>query len=182
MDDEHTKHMTPAQRRRYEKHVRKDLKQVEPPKDDTQDLVWDAENPPVVNSCTMNDGEHVKDCDGNCEQIKLDELDVMLVNERRAWVRAGMLPLAFPLGVGNMPGLRTDLLDLEVRVVVLTRLLVESKIIDGDALNQLFKEVFHDRLHSIRVNSEEEIRRQRAMQTLSIAQKTLLDANGRPLH
>lgn len=55
------------------------------------DIVFDPNNPLTVNSCSGHPDEHAPGCDGFCTKNVVDELDIRIENEKRAWARLGMV-------------------------------------------------------------------------------------------
>lgn len=144
-----------------------------------EDIVWDEDNPPTVNSCSGNELGHIDECDGNCDPLPLTEMDVKLNNEMRAWARVGMQPLSFPLGT-NATGMATNLLDLEIQITAVVAFLVGTSTVAKARLDEIYKEKFFERLNSTRLANEEKIKEARSKQALHVAQRKLLGPNGSP--
>lgn len=151
-----------------------------------EDLVWDADNPPTVNGCSLSDAFHDPGCDGNCEQIAMDEGDIKIANERLAWARAGMNILSIPVGFANevhAPGMPIDLFDLEMQVEAMKSILLE-KVVSEKELNDRFKETILDKLQHIRAHNEVAVREARTRTNLGLSpdkSKKLLGPGGQPL-
>jgi hypothetical protein len=162
-----------AQRRRAERDSKKMNRK------DIEDLVWDENNPITVNSCSGNELNHTDECDGNCEPRALTEMDVKLNNEMRAWARLGISPLSQPLGLGA-PGMTTNLLDLEIKVMTLIEALTTLGLVESAVLDEMFQKNFLRRLHDTRVANEDKIKEERSKESLHVAQRRLLGPNGNP--
>lgn len=108
------------------------------------DLIWDPEHPLPVNGCNGRSHGHVEGCDGSCEKKYLDEWDVKIENERRAWARMGIEPDA-------------NELRKEVQTQTIIRLLKQHLGIDDEAFNAIFKPLMYELLHSMRVDNEQAI-------------------------
>lgn len=133
------------------------------------DMVWDPENPPMVNECTGNE-RHLPGCDGECGELALSESDVKLFNEKLEWARAGMnifmIPLGFDnVGIGGMP---IDLLELEAKVHGLIDVLVTNGLASEEELNEAFKARMLDKMTKVRTLNADAIKKARTATMLGI--------------
>lgn len=152
-----------------------------------EDTVWDEANPPTVHKCSGNDGYHITECVGDCEEIAITELDVKLSNEYKAWGRAAMTPVGVPEGVliGGRPmsGIAVNLFQLEVQVIAIIKALCEETPGLNEKIEEAFKETMLHRMWSIRMANEEHVRETQTARTLGIKLngKKLLGPDGRPV-
>jgi hypothetical protein len=123
------------------------------------DLEWNEENPPTVHSCSGNDGEHTPDCDGNCDELPLDELDVLLNNEMHAWQRAGMNP-------GMIPH---DVLHMSTQIDTMIKMLITSPELSKQ-YNDIFRTIMLDKFRRFRENNEAGFRKARLAAELGVGQ------------
>ncbi len=148
------------------------------------DLVFDADNPPTVHECSLGDTFHLPTCSGDCADIPLDELDVDLINEQKAWTRAGMMIMVTPIGVADqvcVPGMKVSLFDLECKVMGLVNAVQEITGLNDDDINRHYKQAQLTRLKTVRELNEEAVRQQRTEATLGVIKKQLLGPHGEPL-
>lgn len=108
------------------------------------DLVWDAENPMKVNSCTGSVQMHVDSCDGQCNKLELDELDIKVENERRAWSRIGMDTAQY-----NANQLRQD-----VQIQTMIQLIQTKLNIMDEEFNEIFKKNMLEMMTSVRMSRQ----------------------------
>lgn len=147
------------------------------------DIVWDENNPPTVHLCTLNDEEHATDCDGNCGERALSEIDVMLHNEHLAWARAGMMPLMVPVGFDafGIPGMPIDLFDTEAKMHGVINALIKAGVLTEEEMDFEFKQAKFEKMNKVRTLNEQAVKSARAAAMLSIAQNKLLGPNGEVL-
>lgn len=93
------------------------------------DLEWDPDNPLVVNACTGHNEVHLPECDGECEKITMDEFDIAIENEKRAWARLGW-------DKGNFG---PDLLLQTVQIKTLIDIVMDKLGMTHDEFNAVFK-------------------------------------------
>jgi hypothetical protein len=148
------------------------------------DIVWDEENPPLIYSCSQHI-EHARFCNGECPTYVANELQVQLMNEARAWARAGMSFHGIPAAYRDqipIQGINVELFDLECRVHVLCEILVEMFNVDGNEIDERYGKFKLMALRNIREENEANVRRQRAANALGIAQKKpIIGPDGQPL-
>lgn len=149
------------------------------------DIVWDEDSPPLIFSCSQHT-EHDPRCKGDCEsEFITNRLQVELMNEGRAWARAGMSFLGIPSAYEAhtpVPGIHVELFDLECKVQALLDFVVDSVGVDREVLEDKFREFKLDALRRIREINEESVRRQRAEASLGIINRPgLLGPDGRPI-
>lgn len=148
------------------------------------DLVWDEDNPPIIYPCSQHTEHHPFECPGpdKCPPIQLDsESQVMLLNEGRAWSRAGMnwhgIPMNFP---GN--GIPVEIVDLLIYIEVMKPMLLQLTDTTEFELEEAFREKKLKMLTTIRGRHEDRVRKQRVANTLGIVEKPpLLGPDGRPI-
>lgn len=147
------------------------------------DLEWDADNPPVIFSCSQHT-EHMPNCPGDCGEHVCTEGTVLMANEARAWSRAGMswsgVPTAY---AGKVPigGINVELVDLETKIHVLVELLKDVTNLSQEELDDMWLAHKAGYLRRIREDNEEMVRRTRAASALGIKNKRLLGPDGQPL-
>lgn len=154
--------------------------------DDNQfpdDIVWDEDNPPTVHFCTMNDEHHASDCDGNCGEKPITELDVKLHNEHLAWARAGMHPLMVPVGFDalGVPGMPIDLFDTEAKLHGILNALMNAGILTEEEMDLQYKQAKFDKMNKVRILNEEAVKSARAAAMLGIRKPGLLGPHGEKL-
>lgn len=93
------------------------------------DLEWDANNPPQVNACTGHSEIHQPNCDGNCEKMTMDEFDIKIENERRAWQRIGL----------DKSNYQADQLRQDVQLKTIMDVLIQRLGISPEEFNAVFK-------------------------------------------
>jgi hypothetical protein len=145
------------------------------------DLVWDEDNPPVVYECSQ-DITHEMGCNGNCNSTVLNEEQVELMNEARAWARAGMSFYGIPTAyAGQIPvrGINVELFDLECKLQVFRELLIESLGIDEEEVESRFRRFKFQAMRHIREVNEAAVRRARMEQF--IPKKQILGPDGGPI-
>lgn len=146
------------------------------------DLVWDAENPPIIYECTQ-DIEHAPDCDGTCEGMVVSESMVNLINEGRAYGRAQMSFLGVPQSMSmlGIPGVNVEILDLFVRVNILQDILIENFDVSKEEIDERFRVAKFNKLNEIRTAIEPTLREKRLEQQLGVAKKSILGPDGKPI-
>lgn len=148
------------------------------------DIEWDEDNPPTIFTCSQHT-EHQPGCDGSCEaNINPTKLEIELLNEARAWARAGMnfhgVPRAYD-GVIRVPGINVELFDLECKMQVFRQALIDIVGIDEQDLEERFREYKLSIMRHIREMNEAAVRRSRMEASLAIPKKPLFGPDGRPL-
>lgn len=149
------------------------------------DLIWDEDNHPVIFPCSQHT-EHHPQCPGTEEPIELDsESQVKLLNEARAYARAGMSFLGIPSAYANaipVPGIQVELVDVLMWLETMKELLGELVGISEAELNERFRENKLALLQHIREQNEENVRKQKVANSLGIVEKpSLLGPDGSPL-
>ena len=148
------------------------------------DIEYNPDNPPTVHSCTYTDGAHAPNCDGNCEEVPLSLLDVELLNEERAWARAGMQAIRTPIGIADqvcMGGLKSDMFDDEMKFIGLAELIVESGMFTHQQMDDAYKTAKLRNLRGIREQNEERVREHRTRNMLGIKDKRIIGPHGNPI-
>lgn len=149
------------------------------------DLVWDEDNPPRIFPCSQHT-EHQRGCPATEDPIELDsELQVNLLNEGRAWARAGMsfkgIPEAYQ-GAIPIPGINVELVDLLMWLEAVKEVVTEVAGITEFEFQEKFREKKLAFLQIIREANEQRIKKQRVANTLGIIENPgLLGPDGRPL-
>lgn len=148
------------------------------------DLVWDAENPPHIFSCSQ-DVNHHPQCNGSCEEVQLDsELQVDLLNIARAFARLGMSFLGVPVSIQNaipVPGVSVELLDLLCWNEAIKEILQEQFGVEEFEFQERFRKVKYSILKSVYDQHARQIKEQRTRDMLGINKPPLLGPNGQPL-
>lgn len=149
------------------------------------DLIWDEDNPPVIYPCSQ-DINHDPTCPGNEPGLTLDsELQVMLLNEARAWARAGMSFNGIPAAYQNVipkPGIAVELVDLLIWLQVIKDVVVELSDISEFDFEEKFRERKLSFLQEIRFANEANIRKARVANSIGIVEKPpLLGPDGQPI-
>lgn len=106
------------------------------------DLVWDTDNPLEVNSCSGHSLAHNDTCDGNCPKHPIDEWDLKIENERRAWARLGLQPNA-------------DELRKEVQVQTVIEILKDRLGVDAKEFDGYFKPKMFEVMNGLRLANEQ---------------------------
>lgn len=109
------------------------------------DLQWDPDNPMMINSCSGHTDVHAAECDGVCERRAVDEYDVRIENENRAWARAGL----------NMTSISSNPLRLDARLQTIVQLVMQRLDISDEEFNAIFRPMYLDTLVSVRHNLQE---------------------------
>lgn len=120
------------------------------------DIVWTPDEPMIVNGCSGHISQHATNCDGMCKPLQLDELDIKIENEKRAWARLGMQTQHYTANA-----LRQD-----VTIAVLVDIVKEAAEVDDDAFNELFKTKMLGHMTAVRINSEDSIKSARARSSI----------------
>ena len=153
--------------------------------DAPDDLVWDESNPPKIYPCSQS-VEHHPQCPGNDEAQELDsELQVKLLNEAHAWVRAGMsfggVPAAYQQHI-PIAGIKIELVDLLQWLEVIKDVVIEMNDMTEFEFQEKFREKKLAFLQEIRLANEAQVRRQRVADSVGIVQRPpLLGPDGNPL-
>lgn len=130
------------------------------------ELVYDENNPFYVNSCSRHVEKHLRACDGNCERDALSENEIALVNEERAWLKAGM----HPQGIG------IDVIEMRIQLNVIMSLYTL------DDWHELYVKARLDFFKTIRLENEDQVRQEQLQQKFHIPGKApLLGPDGRPI-
>lgn len=148
------------------------------------DLVWDEDNPPIIFQCSQ-DVQHDVRCNGHCGSVQLDsELQVTLLNEGRAWARAGMnfkgIPEAYQ-GVIPVPGINVELVDLLMWLETIKDIVRELSGMSEFEFQEKFREKKLEFLSIIRETNEARVKKQRVANSLGIAKKPIFGPDGNPL-
>lgn len=109
------------------------------------DLEWDPNNPQMVNGCSGHSTDHTAECDGKCKMKEVDEWDIRIENENRAWFRMGAQPDA-------------ELLRREVQIQTIIKIILEKLDMTEADFNAIFKPLMFDLLHTTRIANEEMIK------------------------
>lgn len=143
------------------------------------DLVWDENDPPIVFSCSQHT-EHAPRCDGSCEAKVCDESLVNLLNEARAYARAGMSFNGIPAAMSGGPwsGLNVEIYDLEVRTLLLQNIIQEQFGISDDDINRQFRELKYKLLHDVRIAVEPDIKRARLEAQVGVQKSRIVGPHG----
>lgn len=147
------------------------------------DLVWDEDNPPIIFGCTQHTEHHPQCPQGSeCPPIQLDsESQVDLLNEARAWNRAGMNYHGLPFGFPGQ-GIPVEILDLLIWVEAMKDVVIELSGISEFEFEEKFRERKLGLLQQVRGKHEDRVRRQRVASSIGIVEKPpLLGPDGRPL-
>jgi hypothetical protein len=148
------------------------------------DIEWDSLNPPTVHECSFADHFHAPFCDGTCADVVMDELDVKILNEKKAWTRAGMHIVAVPYGVADqvcMPGMKIELFEMEAKLVGLIEAVQEAVGISDEAYNFHYRQAIYNRLKMVREANENRVKQERLAAQMGIAPKKILGPDGTPL-
>lgn len=131
-----------------------------------------------VKACSRTD-EHTPECDGNCEVIKMTDLQVDLHNEALEWTKRDMVIAGVPRALaGAAPGIDVEIFELECRFAGLIQYLKESMPdFDITKANEAYQKVMLDKLRGIRKIADE----QRGAD-IAVAQTRLLGPDGEVLH
>lgn len=122
------------------------------------DIPWDPENPLVVNSCCGHSDIHADDCEGDCDTSVMEEYDIKIENEKRAWARLGMDTQHY-----NANQLRQD-----VQIQTLIKLMQKKLFISDDEFNEVFKPAMLELLQGVRHAQEEAIERMNSSKLVAI--------------
>lgn len=110
---------------------------------------------------------HEFGCDGNCEVKILEPIEVEINNELKRWEALGMVPLGGLYQVPQVPGVPVDSLKTSIALAALTEMCYELGI-DKDKLNNKYREMYLERLTSIRRANED--RMKQAQSGIAVAQ------------
>lgn len=148
------------------------------------DLVWDDDNPPKIFPCSL-DTQHEKGCRGQEQSIVLESrLQVEVLNEGRAWARAGMnfqgVPAAYQ-GVIPVTGINVELVDMLMWLEAMKELLLEISDISEFDIQERFRAKKLEFLQAIRNANEEKVKSQRIRNQIGLAQKGIIGPDGRRL-
>lgn len=149
------------------------------------DIEWDEDNHPFIYPCSQHT-EHVRGCKGTEDPIELDsELQVRLLNEARAYARAGMSFAGIPASYANhipIPGIQVELVDVLVWLETAKELLCELSGLSKYELDERFRDNKLALLQSIREENEARVRKHRVASSLGIVEKPgLLGPDGTPI-
>lgn len=157
------------------------------PQEVPPDLVWDENNHPIIFDCSL-DTVHTNECRGRCGSGNelTTETQVALLNEARAFARAGMSFMGVPAayeGVIKLPGIKVELVDLLMWLEALKDIILEISDYTEFDLDEKYREHKLDLLRGVRHYNEETVKRKRAAARLGIVEKPgLLGPDGQPLH
>lgn len=98
---------------------------------------------------------HNHGCDGECGVRVLDPAEIAINDEHTRWEELGMVPMGGLPQLPGIPGVPVNTLKLEVAMAALTQMLYEVTDLDKDALNDKFRELYLDRITSIRETNQE---------------------------
>lgn len=148
------------------------------------DVIWDENDPPQLFNCT-NLQHHNPDCDGNCGYLEfVTENMVNLINEGLAWARAGMNWRGIPAIYGGkipIPGYPVELIDILVWCEILRDKVIELTGSDKLEFDDEFAKAKYEKLHEMRMDAEEGVRRQRIADRFGVVKQPLLGPDGNPL-
>lgn len=148
------------------------------------DIVWDADDPPIVYACTQYT-LHNSECDGDCDYQVATEALVKMMNEGFAFRRAGMSyrgVVAAYSGVIPVSGIPVEVFDILLMVEVLRDIVVEHLDISVDELHEAFREHKFNFMSNVREQAEEQIRKTRIQRHLGIQDRpTLFGPDGEPI-
>lgn len=146
------------------------------------DVVWDEENPMTIYMCSQ-DIEHDPRCNGLCPSYTPTKSQVDLINEARAWARAGMSFFGIPTAYKDtvpIAGINVELFDLECKFQAVRSMLVEKLDMDEDEFEEMFRETKLEAMRGIREQNEAAVRRER-MRSLIPAKPPILGPDGGPI-
>lgn len=139
---------------------------------DIELLVYDPDNPIMVNSCSGMSVAHVHGCDELCPREALDELDIDIINEERLWAKDSMNPAAMTV----------DTITLNMMVHSLRRLLIKSNFATEEEIDFEFKTFKLENLRVIRMAHRDRVREAQTKRIISTPRKPgLLGPDGREL-
>lgn len=151
------------------------------------DLVWDENDPPKIFPCSQHI-THSPRCDGKCciEPMTIDtELQVDLLNEARAYARAGMSFKGVPEAYANsipIPGMQVELFDMLIWLQTLAEVVAEAGLIGKDDLNEKFRANKLVIMREQRDRHEAQVRKSAIANKFGIVEKPpLLGPDGTPL-
>lgn len=139
-----------------------------------KDLVYDEDNPIYVNKCSrqMNDKNHMDTCDGTCERVVLSEIEIALINEQRAWQRAGMNPGMAAFSIH----------DVLFELSALRKYVDTHMGIDQDEYALYVNQACLEFYKKVRTDNEERIKQEQMMQRFAIPGRApLLGPDGSPI-
>ncbi len=100
---------------------------------------------------------HNQSCEGDCNIRHLDPLEIEINEERKKWELAGMLPMGVPQQLGGMvPGVPIDILQTSIALAALTEAVYDLGV-DKDELNNKYRQMYLERLRTIREANEEAV-------------------------
>lgn len=108
------------------------------------DIVWDPENPLRVNGCSGHAEEHTLECKGDCDKLDMDELDIRIENERRAWARVGM----------DTSNYQANQLRQDIQLQTITQILQDKLGITIKDFNAVFKPLMLEHMMEVRKMTE----------------------------
>lgn len=131
--------------------------------------------------CSKGD-EHNDECDGLCGTVAADNTLVDLHNEVIEWNKRGMTiqGLPTPFEGGPFPGVRVEILEVEMRLAGLIKYLEEAEDFEFDVerASECYREVFFEKLASVRKMFD----KAKAADDITVARTKLLGPNGEVLH
>jgi len=110
-------------------------------------LEWDENNPPIIFPCSDHI-DHAPDCDGSDEGAALTEYGVLLSNEAKDWARVGL----------QVDGVQVNSLDSKMQIGAVQQLLVEAGVLDKDEIDELYRKLKYEVLHSMREELEPQVK------------------------
>lgn len=111
--------------------------------------------------------EHEDDCDGNCEVVKLGELDIQIHEENQRWNDLGMIPLGSLRQAPRLPGVPVDTFHLEIAFNSLLNYLRDKGMADPEELDEYYRQERLKRMTIIREKNEEAILANRRRQSIA---------------
>lgn len=136
-----------------------------------KDIEYDPDDPIYVNSCNSHPSKHTQDCDLTCERIVLTEVQVGILNEMRAWARAGM----------NTNMIRLDPLEMRISLLLMRDILMDRFEISAEEFQQAYLEKKLSFYKEIRIENEEAVKMSKIKDVLKLGDKRLYGPNGQQL-
>jgi hypothetical protein len=82
---------------------------------------------------------------------------------------------------GPFNGINIDVLDIQVQVIALCKMLEELELITHDDYERTFREQKYELLHNIRMAIEPTLKQKRTEQMLGINKAPILGSDGKPI-
>ena len=113
---------------------------------------------------------HAPTCDGNCEVVALEGLDLEIAKELTKWDELGMIAAGSIPGL-PIPGIPVNVFELELRFLTLLNVITEKLNLNTDDVNQRYAQTKLDRLRSIRESNEKAIREANSRSKVALPEK-----------